>query len=95
MSVVTLFKKFLSWETRIKVCSYDLRYSSSQRTAGKSKWFVGSSSIKMCGRRYNAQAIATLTRGQAHQTIKISWWSRCTYRMRQPPDRDLVGHANI
>mmetsp|Transcript_116589 Transcript_116589/g.329747 ORF Transcript_116589/g.329747 Transcript_116589/m.329747 type:complete len:165 (-) Transcript_116589:2024-2518(-) len=56
MSVTTLFKKPRSCDTTIAVFLKDWRYSSNQSTAGKSKWFVGSSKSNNSGWLTSAEA---------------------------------------
>mmetsp|Transcript_14730 Transcript_14730/g.26047 ORF Transcript_14730/g.26047 Transcript_14730/m.26047 type:complete len:90 (+) Transcript_14730:1206-1475(+) len=47
--VQTPLRKSSEWEMMIRHLSYVFRYSSSHTHASKSKWFVGSSSKRMCG----------------------------------------------
>mmetsp|Transcript_705 Transcript_705/g.1276 ORF Transcript_705/g.1276 Transcript_705/m.1276 type:complete len:276 (-) Transcript_705:639-1466(-) len=60
-SVTTALRKCLSWLTIKSVPLNSLfRYLSSQRTASRSRWFVGSSSSRRSGEAKSAQARLTL-----------------------------------
>jgi hypothetical protein len=56
MSVVTELKKSRSCDTTNSVFFHRIKYSSSQITARKSRWFVGSSSNKHVGSMNSARA---------------------------------------
>mmetsp|Transcript_2698 Transcript_2698/g.5702 ORF Transcript_2698/g.5702 Transcript_2698/m.5702 type:complete len:249 (+) Transcript_2698:1805-2551(+) len=72
MSVQTVVRKSRSCETTTSVCFHFCKYPSSQMTACRSRWLVGSSSSKSRGLRKSARA--------------------SEMRIRQPPEKDDVGH---
>mmetsp|Transcript_100067 Transcript_100067/g.288951 ORF Transcript_100067/g.288951 Transcript_100067/m.288951 type:complete len:192 (+) Transcript_100067:1089-1664(+) len=62
MSVTTSLRNARSCDTTRTVCGYVCKWFSNQSTASKSKWFVGSSNMRISGRMNKAAAIAARTR---------------------------------
>mmetsp|Transcript_48189 Transcript_48189/g.104857 ORF Transcript_48189/g.104857 Transcript_48189/m.104857 type:complete len:224 (+) Transcript_48189:1117-1788(+) len=73
--LVVLFRNPLSWETIITVFSQSHRNSSSQVSAGTSRWLVGSSSSSKSGFMNRAWARAILIRHPPLNSLVGRCWS--------------------
>src|SRR6478735_652859 len=69
----TPFRKSIEWETRTRVRSHFLRYSSSHTQASKSKWAVGSSRRRTEGLTKRALARATRIRQPPDMSLVFLW----------------------
>mmetsp|Transcript_18986 Transcript_18986/g.32472 ORF Transcript_18986/g.32472 Transcript_18986/m.32472 type:complete len:103 (-) Transcript_18986:1129-1437(-) len=91
MSVHTTLRNSLAWLTIMSVFGHLTRYSSSQSTACKSKWFVGSSSSSKSGSTKSARASATRMR---HPPLNVLVARVIMSGVNESPDRIMAARAS-